>query len=89
MPGVQAGLWPFPSPLSPCAGLHAEETGCSDSQGGQPGPELVAELQEEAEAEPLPWAGGERGLELGTVCWEEKVVTLGAREAAVQPRAFK
>ncbi|XP_047935607.2 tRNA endonuclease ANKZF1 isoform X1 [Anser cygnoides] len=45
-------------------GPHAEETGCSDTQGGQPGPELVAELQEEAGAEPLPWAGGDPQTQL-------------------------
>ncbi|XP_032046141.1 ankyrin repeat and zinc finger domain-containing protein 1 [Aythya fuligula] len=45
-------------------GLHTEETGCSDTQGGQPGPELVAELQEEAGAEPLPWAGGDPRTQL-------------------------
>ncbi|XP_035411966.1 ankyrin repeat and zinc finger domain-containing protein 1 isoform X2 [Cygnus atratus] len=45
-------------------GPHAEETGCSDTQGGQPGPELVAELQEEAGAEALPWAGGDPQTQL-------------------------
>ncbi|XP_072197538.1 tRNA endonuclease ANKZF1 isoform X2 [Excalfactoria chinensis] len=36
-------------------GLHAEETGCCGTQGGQPSLELVTELQGKPGAEPLPW----------------------------------
>ncbi|XP_065606525.1 tRNA endonuclease ANKZF1 [Cyrtonyx montezumae] len=36
-------------------GLHAEKMGCCDTVGGQPGLELVTELQGNLEAEPLPW----------------------------------
>lgn len=36
-------------------GLHAKETGCCGTQGGQPSLELVTELQGKPGAEPLPW----------------------------------
>ncbi|KFZ67158.1 Ankyrin repeat and zinc finger domain-containing protein 1, partial [Podiceps cristatus] len=39
-------------------GPRAEETGCCGTQCGQPGLELVTELQGEAGAEPLPWGDG-------------------------------
>ncbi|KAM6070409.1 tRNA endonuclease ANKZF1 isoform 2-T2 [Chlamydotis macqueenii] len=39
-------------------GPRAEEMGCHDTEGGQPGLELVVELQGEAGAEPLPWGDG-------------------------------
>ncbi|KAM6079926.1 tRNA endonuclease ANKZF1 isoform 3-T3 [Theristicus caerulescens] len=39
-------------------GPHAEDLGCRGSQRGQPGLELVTELQGEAGAEPLPWGNG-------------------------------
>ncbi|XP_009069278.1 PREDICTED: ankyrin repeat and zinc finger domain-containing protein 1 [Acanthisitta chloris] len=39
-------------------GPRAEETGCHGTQCGQPGLELVTELQREAEAGPLPWGNG-------------------------------
>lgn len=67
--------WPSSSPFAPCAGPCAEETGCRGTQCGQPGLELVTELQGEAGAEPLSWGnGGKWGQELGRVgacpiCW--------------------
>ncbi|KAM6131832.1 tRNA endonuclease ANKZF1 isoform 2-T2 [Phoenicopterus ruber ruber] len=39
-------------------GPRAEEMGCSGTRCGQPGLELVTELQGEAGAEPLPWGDG-------------------------------
>ncbi|XP_009460439.1 PREDICTED: ankyrin repeat and zinc finger domain-containing protein 1 [Nipponia nippon] len=39
-------------------GPCAEDSGCCGSQCGQPGLELVTELQGEAGAEPLPWGDG-------------------------------
>lgn len=45
-------------PYAPCAGPCAEEMGCHGTQYGQPGLELVTELEGEAGAEPLPWGGG-------------------------------
>ncbi|XP_074450796.1 tRNA endonuclease ANKZF1 isoform X3 [Larus michahellis] len=39
-------------------GPCAEEMGCHGTQYGQPGLELVTELEGEAGAEPLPWGGG-------------------------------
>ncbi|KAM6348153.1 tRNA endonuclease ANKZF1 [Alca torda] len=39
-------------------GPCAEETGCRGTQYGQPGLELVTEMEGEAGAEPLPWGDG-------------------------------
>ncbi|XP_072730047.1 tRNA endonuclease ANKZF1 isoform X3 [Ciconia boyciana] len=39
-------------------GPRAEDSGCRGTQRGQPGLELLTELQGEAGAEPLPWGDG-------------------------------
>lgn len=94
--------WPSSSPCAPCAGPCVEDLGCCGTQCGQPGLELVTELQGKAGAEPLPWGdGGKWGWELGRVgacptCWglcSGVKSRLSCPEwcgvAVVQPHAFE